>query len=151
MRVLVQEVKRASVTIDDKLYSSINRGFLLFVGFTNGDNEETLRKMRDKVIKLRIFPDENGKTNLSLDQVNGEILSVSQFTLYGDMSEGNRPSFVKSMKPDEARVLFALWNNLLKEKMPSLQTGVFQADMQVELINDGPFTIWLDSDELFKK
>ncbi len=151
MRVLVQEVKRASVTIDDKLYSSINRGFLLFVGFTNGDNEETLRKMRDKVIKLRIFPDENGKTNLSLDQVNGEILAVSQFTLYGDMSEGNRPSFVKSMKPDEARVLFALWNNLLKEKMPSLQTGVFQADMQVELINDGPFTIWLDSDELFKK
>lgn len=151
MRVLVQEVKRASVTIDNKLYSSINRGFLLFVGFTNGDNEETLRKMRDKVIKLRIFPDENGKTNLSLDQVNGGILSVSQFTLYGDMSEGNRPSFVKSMKPDEARILFALWNNLLKEKMPSLQTGVFQADMQVELINDGPFTIWLDSDELFKK
>ena len=151
MRVLVQEVKRASVTIDNKLYSSINRGFLLFVGFTNGDSEETLRKMRDKVIKLRIFPDENGKTNLSLDQVNGEILSVSQFTLYGDMSEGNRPSFVKSMKPDEARILFALWNNLLKEKMPSLQTGVFQADMQVELINDGPFTIWLDSDELFKK
>ena len=151
MRVLVQEVKRASVTIDNKLYSSINRGFLLFVGFTNGDNEETLRKMRDKVIKLRIFPDENGKTNLSLGQVNGEILSVSQFTLYGDMSEGNRPSFVKSMKPDEARILFALWNNLLKEKMPSLQTGVFQADMQVELINDGPFTIWLDSDELFKK
>lgn len=151
MRVLVQEVKRASVTIGNKLYSSINRGFLLFVGFTNGDSEETLRKMRDKVIKLRIFPDENGKTNLSLDQVNGEILSVSQFTLYGDMSEGNRPSFVKSMKPDEARILFALWNNLLKEKMPSLQTGVFQADMQVELINDGPFTIWLDSDELFKK
>ncbi len=151
MRVLVQEVKRASVTINDELYSSINKGFLLFVGFTDGDNEETLRKMRDKVIKLRIFPDENGKTNLSLDQVGGEILSVSQFTLYGDMSEGNRPSFVKSMKPDEARVLFALWNNLLKEKMPTLKTGVFQADMQVELINDGPFTIWLDSDELFKK
>lgn len=107
--------------------------------------------MRDKVLKLRIFPDNNGKTNLSLDQVGGEILSVSQFTLYGEVKEGNRPSFVKSMKPDEARVLFALWNNLLKEKMPSLKTGVFQADMQVELINDGPFTLWLDSKELFNR
>ncbi len=151
MRVLVQVVKRASVTIENQLYSSINKGFLLFVGFTDGDNEETLRKMRDKVVKLRIFPDENGKTNLSLDQVGGEILSVSQFTLYGDMREGNRPSFVNSMKPDEARVLFALWNNLLKEKVPDLKTGVFQADMQVELVNDGPFTIWLDSEVLFKK
>ncbi len=151
MRVLVQEVKKASVTIDNKLYSSINKGFLLFVGFTDGDNEETLRKMRDKVIKLRIFPDENGKTNLSLDQVGGEILSVSQFTLYGDMTQGNRPSFVNSMKPDEAKLLFALWNNLLREKAPNLKTGVFQADMQVELINDGPFTIWLDSEVLFKK
>lgn len=151
MRVLVQEVKRASVIIDGSLYSSIGKGFLLFVGFTQGDNEETLKKMRDKVVKLRIFPDENGKTNLSLDQVGGEILSVSQFTLYGSAKDGNRPSFVESMKPDEARVLFALWNNLLREKVPSLQTGVFQADMQVELINDGPFTLWLDSRELFNK
>lgn len=151
MRVLVQLVKEASVTIDNELYSKIGKGFLLFVGFTEGDNEETLRKMRDKVLKLRIFPDENGKTNLSLDQVGGEVLSVSQFTLYGSMKEGNRPSFVNSLKPDLARPLFALWNNLLKEKMPSLKTGVFQADMKVSLINDGPFTIWLDSKELFGK
>ena len=151
MRVLVQEVKKASVTIEEKVYSAIGKGFLLFVAFTEGDDEETLKKMRDKVLKLRIFPDNNGKTNLSLGQVGGEILSVSQFTLYGEVKEGNRPSFVKSMKPDEARILFALWNNLLKEKMPSLKTGVFQADMQVELINDGPFTLWLDSKELFNR
>ncbi len=151
MRILVQRVKKASVTINNELYSSIGKGLLLFVGFAEGDDEETLRKMRDKVCKLRIFPDENGKTNLSLDQVDGEILSVSQFTLYGDMSQGNRPSFVNSMKPDEAKILFALWNNLLREKMSNLQTGVFQADMEVELINDGPFTIWLDSGVLFKK
>lgn len=151
MRVLVQLVKEASVTINGELHSEIGKGFLLFVAFTEGDNDETLRKMRDKVTKLRIFPDENGKTNLSLDQVGGEILSVSQFTLYGDAKEGNRPSFVKSMKPDEARPLFALWNNLLREKMPNSKTGVFQADMQVKLINDGPFTLWLDSAELFNK
>lgn len=151
MRVLVQEVKRASVTINGELYSKIEKGFLLFVGFTQGDTEETLRRMADKVVKLRIFPDENGKTNLSLNQVGGEILSVSQFTLYGNAKEGNRPSFVESMKPDEARVLFALWNNLLRERVPTLQTGVFQADMQVELVNDGPFTLWLDSKELFNK
>ncbi len=151
MRILVQRVKKASVRINNELYSSIGNGLLLFVGFTEGDNEETLMKMRDKVTKLRIFPDENGKTNLSLDKVNGSMLSVSQFTLYGDMSQGNRPSFVDSMKPEEAKVLFALWNNLLREKIPDLKTGVFQADMEVELINDGPFTIWLDSGVLFKK
>jgi D-tyrosyl-tRNA(Tyr) deacylase len=100
-------------------------------------------------MKLRIFPDENGKTNLSLASVNGSILSVSQFTLYGELKEGNRPSFVAALKPDEARILYAYFNNLLKERIPSLQTGVFQADMKVSLINDGPFTLMLDSKELF--
>ncbi len=149
MRVLVQVVKEASVTIDGQLYSSIGKGFLLFVGFTRGDNIEVMRKMADKVTKLRIFEDENGKTNKSLFDVNGEILSVSQFTLYGNSKEGNRPSFVDALNPLEARELFALWNNLLKERYPSIKTGVFQADMKVRLLNDGPFTLWLDSKELW--
>ncbi len=149
MRILIQEVSKATVRIDGEIYSQIGKGLLLFVGFSAGDDEETLKKMRDKVVKLRIFPDEKGKTNLSLDQIHGEMLSVSQFTLYGEVKEGNRPSFVASLKAEEARGLFALWNNLLRERIPTLQTGVFQADMKVELVNDGPFTLWLDSKELF--
>ncbi len=151
MRVLVQVVKEASVTIDGSLYSSIGKGFLLFVGFTAGDDITILKKMADKVTKLRIFEDENGKTNKSLADVEGSILSVSQFTLYGNAKEGNRPSFVEAMKPDEAKQLFALWNNLLRERFPRVETGVFQADMKVKLINDGPFTLWLDSKELYSK
>ncbi len=149
MRILIQEVSKAAVRIDGEIHSQIGKGLLLFVGFSAGDDEETLKKMRDKVVKLRIFPDEKGKTNLSLDQIHGEMLSVSQFTLYGEVKEGNRPSFVASLKAEEARGLFALWNNLLRERIPTLQTGVFQADMKVELVNDGPFTLWLDSKELF--
>jgi D-aminoacyl-tRNA deacylase len=149
MRVLVQEVSEASVTIDGKEVGAITRGFLLFVGFTAGDDEKTIQKMADKVLKLRVFPDENGKTNKSLADVGGGVLSVSQFTLYANVKEGNRPSFIEAMRPEEAKPLFALWNNILREKMPSLQTGVFGADMKVRLLNDGPFTLWLDSKELF--
>ncbi len=149
MRVLVQEVSEASVTIEEKVVGAIDRGFLLFVGFTAGDDEKTIQKMADKVLKLRVFPDENGKTNKSLSDVGGGVLSVSQFTLYASAKEWNRPSFIAAMRPEEAKPLFALWNNLLREKMPSLQTGVFGADMKVRLLNDGPFTLWLDSKELF--
>jgi D-tyrosyl-tRNA(Tyr) deacylase len=149
MRVLVQEVSEASVTIDGKVVGAIDRGFLLFVGFTAGDDEKTIQKMADKVLKLRVFPDENGKTNKSLADVGGGVLSVSQFTLYASAKEGNRPSFIEAMRPEEAKPLFAFWNNMLREKMPSLQTGVFGADMKVRLLNDGPFTLWLDSKELF--
>ena len=149
MRVLIQEVLEASVAIDGKKVAAIGRGFLLFVGFTEGDDEATLVKMADKVSKLRIFPDENGKTNLSLREVNGEVLSVSQFTLYASMKEGNRPSFVAAMRPERSAPLFAIWNSLLSERVPHLQTGVFGADMKVSLINDGPFTVLLDSKELF--
>lgn len=149
MRVLVQEVSEASVTIEEKVVGAIDRGFLLFVGFTAGDDEKTIQKMADKVLKLRVFPDENGKTNKSLSDVGGGVLSVSQFTLYASAKEGNRPSFIAAMRPEEAKPLFALWNNLLREKMPNLQTGVFGADMKVRLLNDGPFTLWLDSKELF--
>ena len=149
MRILLQRVNRASVSIDSELYSSIDRGICLFVGFTHGDNIETLRKMADKVVKLRVFEDDNGKTNKSLLDVDGSILSVSQFTLYGSLKEGNRPSFVEAMGIKEAKSLFALWNNLLLERYKKVKTGVFQADMKIELVNDGPFTIILDSKELF--
>ncbi len=150
MRVVVQEVKYASVTVDSVKIASINRGFLLFVGFDSSDDENILPKMADKIVKLRIFPDENGKTNLSLKDVDGEILSVSQFTLYASLKDGNRPSFVNAMRPEFAKPLFDKWNEILKERFNKLQTGIFGADMKVELLNDGPFTLILDSRELFK-
>ncbi len=150
MKVLVQEVKHASVTIDGNMAASIEKGFLLFVGFSLLDDETVLPKMADKVVKLRIFPDENGKTNKSLNDVDGEILSVSQFTLYASAKEGNRPSFVNAMRPEMASEMFDKWNALLKERFPKVQTGVFGADMKVELLNDGPFTLILDSRELFE-
>lgn len=151
MKVVVQLVRRASVSIDGQIVSSIGKGYLLLVGLTPGDDIRIAQKMADKIVKLRVFPDENGKTNLSLSQVEGSILSVSQFTLYGSVKEGNRPSFVSAMRPDEARVLYEKFYSYLKTLVPSLQGGVFQADMVVSLENDGPFTLVLDSKELFEK
>ena len=151
MKVVVQLVRRASVSIDGQIVSSIGKGYLLFVGLTPGDDIRIAQKMADKIVKLRVFPDENGKTNLSLSQVEGSIFSVSQFTLYGSVKEGNRPSFVSAMRPDEARVLYEEFYSYLKTLVPSLQGGVFQADMVVSLENDGPFTLVLDSKELFEK
>jgi len=150
MRIVVQLVKEASVKIDNEVVGSIGNGLLLLVGFTNGDNPDIARKMAEKVCKLRIFPDSEGKTNLNIDAVNGNILSVSQFTLYGSVVEGNRPSFVNAMRPEEAKEMYQLFNNILRDKFPNLQTGIFQADMKVSLINDGPFTLVLDSSELVK-
>ncbi|MCQ2772300.1 MAG: D-aminoacyl-tRNA deacylase [Bacilli bacterium] len=149
MKTLLQLVKHASVTIDGEKVASIENGYLLFTGFTDGDNEETCKKMTEKIAKLRIFPDENGKTNKSIFDVGGNVLSVSQFTLYANCKEGNRPSFTNAMRPDQSKPLFALFNNMLREKFPNLETGVFGADMKVELLNDGPFTLVLDSNELF--
>jgi D-tyrosyl-tRNA(Tyr) deacylase len=149
VRVLVQEVSAAAVTVEGQEVGSIKRGFLLFVAFAAGDDDRTISKMADKILKLRIFPDGNGKTNLSLKDVGGSLLSVSQFTLYADVREGNRPSFTEALRPEEAKPLFALWNNVLHSSLPSLATGVFGADMKVSLINDGPFTLWLDSALLF--
>lgn len=151
MRILLQEVQEASVTIEGEMVSSIGRGYLIFVGFKEGDDIDIIKKMCDKLLKLRIFPDENGKTNLSLSDVGGNILSVSQFTLYANLKEGNRPSFKTSLPYNEAKPLFALWNNVLRERLPTLQEGVFGADMKVRLLNDGPFTLMLDSEELFSK
>ena len=149
MRIIVQRVKQASVTINGEKISEIGKGFLLLVGLTPGDTPELASKMAQKVSKLRIFEDENGKTNLDLASVGGSILSVSQFTLYGSAREGNRPSFVNAMRPEEAKGLYQYFYNELGKYVPSLQNGVFGADMKVELLNDGPFTLILDSKELF--
>ncbi|MDD3122920.1 MAG: D-aminoacyl-tRNA deacylase [Candidatus Izemoplasmatales bacterium] len=145
MRVLVQRVENASVTIDGKIFSRINKGYLLFVGFTTSDNEVTVKYLANKVIKLRVFSDESGKMNLSIKQIEGEILSISQFTLYADAEEGNRPSFTKALNPDEATRLYDLFNQELNLQYPSkIKTGIFQSDMKVQLINDGPVTILLE-------
>lgn len=151
MRIISQNVNEASVTIGGKLYSKINKGYLLLVSFTNGDNKDICDKVIHKLINLRVFPDDNGKTNLSIKDVNGEILSVSQFTLYADISKGNRPSFIdKCLNPKEASELYDYFNTTLSNEGFVLKTGVFGADMQVSLINDGPFTIILDSKDLIK-
>ena len=149
MRILLQLVQRASVTVDGSIVSSIGKGFLLFVGVGEGDDEALAGKMASKVSKLRIFPDENGKTNLGLKDVDGEILCVSQFTLYASAKEGNRPSFTKVMRQEEARPIYEKFVSVLKETVP-VKEGIYRADMKVELVNEGPFTLILDSEELFK-
>ena len=148
MKIVLQEVVKASVEINEKIYSSIGKGYLLLVSFTNDDNKEIIDKMIEKVIKLRIFLDENGKTNLSLKDVDGEILSVSQFTIYADIHKGNRPSYVNCLRPDEATLLYDYFNEKIATYGFPVKTGVFGADMKVHLINDGPYTLVIDSKEL---
>ena len=150
MRIVLTTVLNASVTIDNKIVGKINRGFCLLVGFTHEDNKEVVDKMIDKMLGLRVFPDENGLTNLSIYDVKGEILSVSQFTLYADLAKGRRPSFINAMKPDEAKALYAYFNEQVKAKYGAVETGVFGADMKVSSVNDGPFTVILDSKEILK-
>lgn len=150
MKLLIQCVDKASISIDNSLISEIKKGYLVFVSFTFGDNEEIMEKMIAKLLNLRVFQDINGKTNLSLKDVNGEILSVSQFTLYANLKHGNRPSFTDCLTPEIAKDLYEKFNLKIKELGYSLKTGVFGADMKVELINDGPFTIILDSKEILK-
>ncbi len=148
MKIVLQEVLKASVTIDEKEYSSINKGFLLLVSFKEGDKLETIKKMALKVSKLRVFLDENGKTNLSLNDVGGEILSVSQFTLYADLKKANRPGYTYCMKSEFATKYYDLFNEELRNLGFVVKTGIFGADMKVNLINDGPYTLVIDSDEL---
>ena len=150
MRVVLTTVLNASVEIDGQIYSQIDRGFCLLVGFTHTDNEMIVNKMIDKILSLRVFCDDRGLTNLSLYDVKGQIMSVSQFTLYADTSGGRRPSFVNAMKPDQAKELYAYFNKQLETKFGPIATGVFGADMKVSSVNDGPFTVLLDSEELFK-
>jgi D-tyrosyl-tRNA(Tyr) deacylase len=148
MRVLVQEVLKASVTIEEKEVARIGRGFLLFVAFTEGDDRSVAERMADKVAKLRIFPDENGKTNLSVQDVGGSLLIVSQFTLCADCRHGNRPSFSGAAGAQPAEAMYKYILAKAAETVPNVQAGVFGADMKVELLNDGPFTIVLDSEKI---
>ena len=150
MRLLIQECLNGSVDIDGKCVGQIGRGEVIFVGFTQGDDEKIVDRMIDKLLKLRIFADENGKTNLSLADIDGELLLVSQFTLYADLTSGNRPSFVKALKGSQSEPLYASFVKKMEEKLPGkTRKGVFGADMKVHLVNDGPFTILLDSKELW--
>lgn len=150
MRIVLTTVTSASVMIDNQIVGRINKGFCVLVGFTHTDTKEIVDKMLDKMLSLRVFMDGNGLTNLSIYDVKGEILSVSQFTLYADLAKGRRPSFINAMKPDEAKTLYAYFNEQIKAKYGAVQTGVFGADMKVSSVNDGPFTIILDSEEIIK-
>lgn len=144
MKGLIQRVKRASVTIDGKVYSKINQGILILFGVEKGDNEQNADKLADKLCKLRIFEDEDGKMNKSILDVNGEILIVSQFTLAGDCKKGTRPSFDKAELPQRANELYEYFVDLIKQKNIPVGTGVFGAMMDVELVNDGPVTFMLE-------
>ena len=149
MRVVVQRSKASKVTIDGKVNGKIDFGYVLLVGFTEGDNESIIDKMIDKVLHLRIFEDENEKMNLSIQDVGGSILSISQFTLYANCTEGRRPSFTEALNPNEATKLYDYFNKKMSEQIHT-ECGIFGADMKVEIYNDGPCTIILDSKELFK-
>ena len=149
MKLLVQRSKKSTVKIDGKLVGEISKGFVVLVGFTHTDTEEIIKRMIDKLINLRVFEDENGLLNLSLLDTKGEILSISQFTLYANASKGRRPSFIDAMRPEEANKLYDIFNEELRKLNIKTETGKFGADMKVEIYNDGPVTIMLDSKELF--
>ena len=148
MKVLIQRVKHAKVTIDGNINGEIQGGYLLFVGITHEDDEKIVEKLAKKVYDLRLFEDEQGKMNLGITDVQGDILSISQFTLYADCKKGRRPSFTNAAKPDEANRLYEYFNEVLRGLGLHVETGIFGADMKVELYNDGPVTIMLDSKEL---
>ena len=148
MRFMIQRTTGASVTIDNEIVGQIGKGFVVLIGVSDTDTKEIADKMTQKLLNLRIFEDENGKTNLSLADVCGELLLISQFTLYADCKKGNRPSFIKAGKPDMANDMYEYIIELCKQKIPNVQTGQFGADMKVQLLNDGPFSIWLDSNEI---
>ena len=145
MKVVLQRVAHASVTVDEKVIGKIQRGFLLLVGVTHDDAMEDMKYLVRKIVQMRIFEDEEGKLNRSIQDIGGEILSVSQFTLYAETKKGNRPSFSKAAPGDVAIEMFEQFNGLLRETGVPVETGQFGADMKVELLNDGPVTILLDS------
>ena len=151
MRVVLQRVTQASVKVDGEVIGAIGNGFLILLGVSDEDNETVADKMADKICKLRIFEDENGKTNLSLADVGGELLVISQFTLYADCKKGNRPSFVKAGAPDMAERLYEHFMDRCRNYVDVVEKGQFGADMKVELLNDGPFTLMLESEQLFNQ
>ncbi len=148
MRTVIQRVSEASVEVEGRICGKIGRGYLVLAGISDEDDEASVRKMADKIYKLRIFEDENGKMNLSLPQVGGAVLSISQFTLFADAAKGNRPSFSKAGKPGHARRLYLYFNDYLRSFGLTVEEGIFAADMKVRLLNDGPVTILLDSEDL---
>ena len=148
MRFVIQRVTEASVTIDGDISGKIGKGYLVLIGVADTDTKEIADKMIRKMIGLRIFEDEQGKTNLSLADVEGGLLLVSQFTLYANCKRGNRPSFIEAGKPDMANEMYEYIIEKCRESVDEVQTGEFGADMKVQLLNDGPFTILLDSDQL---
>lgn len=149
MRFVIQRVSHAGVTVDNQTVGAIHKGLLVLIGVSDTDNEQIADKMLKKLLGLRIFEDNQGKTNLDIHSVNGELLLVSQFTLYADCRKGNRPSFTNAGKPDKAKALYEYIIEKCREQMPqAVQTGIFGADMKVELLNDGPFTVILDSEDL---
>lgn len=149
MRLVVQKVSQSSVKVADKVVGKIYKGYLVLVGITDSDNETIVEKMADKLVNLRIFEDENDKLNLSLLDVHGSILSISQFTLYANCKKGRRPSFIEAAKPDVSSPLYDYFNKQLENKGINVERGIFGAMMEVSLINEGPVTIILDSKEIF--
>ena len=148
MRFVIQRVKEASVRVEQEVIGEIKKGYLVLIGVAESDTEQIADKMIKKMTGLRIFEDENGKTNLSLADVGGSLLLVSQFTLYANCRKGNRPSFIEAGNPDKANALYEYVIRECKKSVPEVQTGSFGAEMEVSLINDGPFTILLDSEKL---
>ena len=148
MRVVLQRVKYASCTIDGVVTGKIDQGLMLLVGICNSDTKEILEKVAKKCVELRIFEDENGKMNLGLKDIQGKILSISQFTLYADCKKGRRPGFTNAARPEMASPMYDQFNEILRSYDVQVETGVFGTDMKIELLNDGPVTIILDSEEL---
>lgn len=148
MKFVIQRVQHASCVVDDKVTGEIEKGFLVLIGVAETDTREIADKMVKKLVGLRIFEDEEGKTNMSLSQVQGSLLLISQFTLYADCKKGNRPSFIKAGKPDMASEMYEYIIAKCKESVEKVERGIFGADMKISLLNDGPFTIVLDSDEI---
>lgn len=146
MKVVIQRCKEANVVVDSKIVGKIDSGMMLLVGFTTGDSKNEIDYMVDKIINLRIFDDENGVMNKSLLDVDGSILSVSQFTLYADTRKGRRPSYINALGGENAKLLYEEFNKKLREKVKIVEEGIFGADMKVSLINDGPVTIILEKD-----
>lgn len=143
MKVVIQRVLNASVKVDGNITGKIKKGLLIFLGIESGDSDDMLKKYADKIVRMRIFEDENGKTNRALSDVNGELLIVSQFTLCADCSHGNRPSFIGAKEPVESKRMYEKFISVCREQVPVVEHGEFGADMKVELLNDGPFTIIL--------
>ena len=148
MRLVIQRVKHASCRVDNCVTGSCKDGYMILVGMGLDDTKEIVEKLASKVAKLRIFNDENDKMNLSINDVNGSILSISQFTLYADCSKGNRPSFVNALSPDKAKELYLYFNECLRNLGLHVEEGIFGADMKIDLLNDGPVTIIMDSKEM---